>query len=140
MSTLYTAGYLIRVTSWENDGDAYNTAEVNVSSKDVAYALTQLALLFKSTNTSDGIGNMYEPSEDGYNLVVETLYAFHKKYGNILEVSVEDEEDITDAYIGIASDLGLVGSEFYTRVCEQVSVYYLPQDVIVQEVTEQFTS
>ena len=31
MKTLYRAGYLIRVLSWENDGDNYNTKEIKIN-------------------------------------------------------------------------------------------------------------
>lgn len=48
----------------------------------------------------------------------------------------EEETDIIcDVLRDIAYDLGLSGSEyFYTRVCEKVEVYYIPADVVVEQI------
>ena len=58
------AGYRLTVTSWENDGDNYNTKTVEGYTLEEVTFLVELCNLFRSRNQVKGcIGNMYEPSD-----------------------------------------------------------------------------
>lgn len=147
MKTLYKAGYLIRITSWENDGDNYNTKEIQVATDKEARAVTEFAWLFKSQNRrgDSGIGNMYEPDDAERSQVLAAFQKIYEKHPGVFDLdlsTVEDEEEkadyILDYFIDYAYDLGLSCGEFYTRVCEKVEVLYFPQDVVCEDKTAEF--
>lgn len=141
MKTLYTAGYLIRVTSWENDGDHYNTREIQVDTEQKARDTVAFCNLFRShSRCKDNIGNLCEGSTSRLaRRVFRNFYLTHPGFveADLTDCKTEEEETdiICDVLIDSAYDLGLGGSEyFYTRVCEKVEVYYIPADVVVEQV------
>ncbi len=153
MKTLYKAGYLIKVTSWENDADNYNTKEMQVETEDDAKALVKFCWLFTSKNnrTDRGIGNFYEPGLSQISEINSAFYDFHQEHpgfkGTFFDEplnldGIEDEDEQIDAlrdyYIDIAYDLGLSCGEYYTRVCDKVEVLYFSQDVLCEDLTSEF--
>lgn len=140
MKTLYTAGYLIRVTSWENDGDHYNTMEIRVDTEQEARDTVAFCNLFSShSRCKDSIGNLCEGEYEHTRPVFRNFYLTHPGFveTDLTDCKTEKEETdiICDVLMDIAYDLGLSGSEyFYTRVCEKVEVYYIPADVVVEQV------
>lgn len=146
MKTLYTTGYLIRVTSWENDGDNYNTKEIEVSTEQEARTVSALCDLLRSRYrvSWDTYGNMYEPSDTDrakFATAVAQIPGIKEFVQSVFPDIEELQEDpecgfgYMDAVRDILYDLGLAGGEFYTRVCETVEIYYIPADVLVQEVS-----
>jgi hypothetical protein len=140
-TVLYKAGYVIKVTSWENDGDNYATAEINVETRKDAEHIVKLVKLFTSiSSTPKGIGNIYEPSESDAEKVHVAFMNLHNEYPEFIHTIPENEEYICDSYHDLIYDLGLSSSEYYTRVLSKVQVLYFPEDVICEEVTDEFAS
>lgn len=146
MKTLYTTGYLIRVTSWENDADNYNTKEIEVSTEQEARTVAALCDLLRSRYrvSWDTYSNMYEPNDTDsakFATAVAQIPGIKEFVQSVFPDIEELQEDpecgfgYMDAVMDILYDLGLAGGEFYTRVCETVEIYYIPADVLVQEVS-----
>lgn len=141
MKTLYTAGYLIRVTSCENDGDNYNTKEIQVDTEQEARDVVAFCDMFgSSSNSKHDIGNLCDGDDNTARPAFRSFYFSHPDFINLTLSDYKDEEEetdaICDAMMEAAYDLGLSGSEyFYTRVCKSVVVYRIPADVVVEELT-----
>lgn len=142
---LYKKGYLIRVTSWENDADNYRTEEVHEVSKKKAKQVVEFAKLFESRSRGKGgIGNLGD--DEGYvaRVAFNKFYEKHPDFFVDEENPLPDKAKIDEDYLAdvvgdwgfdIASDLGLGGSEYYcTRVCDSVKVFYFPEDVECEEI------
>ena len=139
---LYPKGYTIVVTSWENDGDNYNTKQMHLGD-DIQYAeqMLEFCRLFKSANRpgDEGIGNIYDPNEHELKEIGRVFVEFYGKYSNFLEETdmICPADMVQDFFIDLAYNLGLSGGEFYTRVCEKVEVLYF-QDEVYCTVIEEF--
>lgn len=146
-TTLYSKGYLIRIISWENDGDNYNTKELLLDTEQEARTVSALCNLLRSRHSVDhpSFGNMYEPSDSDIKefavaiAAVPGIKEFVKSVFPDIEEAQENPEcgfGYMDSIMDILYDLGLTGSEHYfTRVCDTVSVYRIPADVVVEELT-----
>ena len=135
-------GYTVTCTSWENDGDNYNTNSIVVQNKEMAEALYQMCeVLFQSENNSGtGIGN----SCDGDYSVQSKIADFMKQYPILLseeqmmELSEceDDEDEELDFYESACSHWKgeLLGSSeyYYCRVAETTTVSYSPEDIFVE--------
>ncbi len=79
------AGYRLTVTSWENDGDNYNTKSQDGLTKEESVFLVELITLFKSRHNRHGLsrtfGNMYDPSDKE----IEENYANMYKDSNVID-------------------------------------------------------
>lgn len=141
--TLYKAGYLIRVVSWENDGDHYSTEEMRVDSLEEAQGVYALCNLLRSSYAVDykTYGNMYDPSDNECAEFTEAMLKvpnIKKVLESICAEALEDPDfaatfDHGQAAYEIIGWLGLTSDPFYTRVCESVKVYHIPADIIVTE-------
>lgn len=124
---LYERGYIVRVVSWENDADYYYTKEVHVDTKEEAKNWYDLAMLFYGDATNRKIGNIYSPREEN---IKNTFIQFVSEHEGFYGVSLTDtDEDIKDALWDAAYSLGLTGSEFYSRVCEKVEIWFFEEAV-----------
>lgn len=134
MKVLYKKGWLIRISSWENDGDNGRTEEVLVETEARAKQLVEFAQLF------DGeIGNLYDPEDDERQKVTDVFLEFNAKYPDYIDVGFDEDPDaICDWFIDEAYDLGLSGGDYYTRYCDKIEVLYFPEDVLCEDVTERF--
>lgn len=139
---LYKKGYLVRVVSWENDGDNYNTKEVSGLTKEEAESTVAFAKLFTSKHDIDnpGIGNIYDPSDSAAKVVFDILRNHYDTYGDpdiakdLQEFDEEDWPDLIPSWLmEKAYDLGLTGEESFTRACEKIEVFYIAEDVVVDE-------
>lgn len=144
--TLYKAGYVIRVTSWENDGDNYRTKEMHIAEKEKLDVVVEFVKLFTSRNNykNRGIGNLCY-GEEAYNTAFSDFYEEYMPWfcEDVDLEGAEDEDEkreiIAEHMIGFAYDLGLTGSEDYaTRVLHKFEVIYFPQDVLCEDVTEEY--
>ncbi len=141
------AGYRLTVTSWENDGDNYNTKTLDGLTLDkVSYLVDLCKILDYASNTKGNFGNLYEPSDIdtlGFFGEVKTIIHNHPSVLADFLTLVEGMEPIEDeAYYDYASEdlyeLSLVGGEFFTRVCESFVVEYVPREIIMEDVTDKF--
>ena len=141
--TLYKKGYLIRVTSWENDADNYNTKEVSEPDEAKVKQILKFCSLFKSKrrDSDAGIGNIHGDyhSElcDGAR---EVLIQFYHDNPGFFDETPDDPDYIGDWMIDFAYDLGLSGGEYYTRHCDKVQVFYFDADVVCEDVTNTLTN
>ncbi len=142
--TRIAPGYRITVKSWENDGDNYNTAVVEGLSKEDALFVYDFAKLFDSKSRHrGGIGNLYDPSSDELASVQQATALVVAKHPNISDelkeyFTLSDEDSYYQ--MDYAYDLHLSGGEFYTRVCESVKVEFIPNEILIDDVTEDFNN
>ncbi len=150
--TIIPAGYRITIESWENDADNYKTKLMEGLQKESTMFLVDFAKLFYSQNNWNGPkghGNMYDPN-------VSELEAFRKDFEDIvskhikenteaclLQYFYDDEngkfyEDQSDGVMDLAYELGLSGGDFYTRVLSSIKVEYIPTEIVLNDVTEDF--
>lgn len=147
-------GYIVEVTSWENDGDDYDTIQKFEADSGFVEVVQRLAPLFKSRcnnkgcfgNTSDGDVDMYNLAEAAYE-ALKTMEAsvVYKVIGyDILSLQFENEaipfekfEEAGEAVKEFVRNNMTGWSEYYDfRVVEEVKVYFLPEDVIIPQVEE----
>ena len=136
-------GYTISVTSWENDGDNYNTQQITVDSLDMARAVSKMCttLFLSENNGQGGIGN----SCDLNSTIKYKISKFFKENPILINaeqhrelIEIEDEDEEEDFLVDICSDWAyqlLGNSEFYyCRVAESVSVTYSDRDIFLEEI------
>lgn len=145
-------GFIVEVSSWENDGDDYETIQKQGVSSAYIEVVQRLFPLFKSRcnnkgcfgNTCDGEVDLYNLAEAAYdalkNMEQEVVY---KVLGyDILALQYENEaipfetfEQAGKAVQEFVLDNITGYSEYYDfRVAETLKVYYLPDDVIIPSV------
>lgn len=126
------AGYRLSVTSWENDADNYNTEIVDgLSKSEVQLAVDLLNLVKDSSSNTDLFGNMYDPDESEIEAFKAAIEEVFKKNG------IEEEQPF-DLAMDLYYDYGIGASEFFTRVAEKVVVEYVPADITISDVTQEF--
>ena len=129
---LLTQGYRITVTSWENDADNYNTKIISGLSLEDAKFTVDFIKLFKSQNDIPaGIGNMYDPNPIEISEAHQAVAEVFNKHEWPAHFTFEDWHDV-------AYDLGLSRGEFFTRVMESFVVEYIPEDIVIKNVTGEF--
>lgn len=134
--TTIKSGYRVSVDTWENDMDGYTTETLEGLSEDEVKFVYELCLLHRSGYTSPGMfGNMYEPETFEIREYEASLCRVRGKYGDCLRHKWESFDGVED----LTYKLSLRGSEFYTRVFEKIKVEYIPEDIVLQDVTEMFT-
>lgn len=126
-------GYTLQVTSWENDGDNYQTKSKTVDTIEKVKLLHSLLQLCTSENNNppgvirlgNSVGGFSEDQED-------LLRDFFTENNIIFDF--KDGEYIYDTFFEEIG--GLLGhSEFYTcRVFDSCSVTYSPEDVYLEEI------
>lgn len=142
------AGYRLTVNSWENDGDNSKTEVFTGLSKEkTQYYVDLCKLLRVYSGGKREFGNLYDPSEakltafsDAVKLIVDNHPIVKRLFDEYVEAA--DGVNVVDLYPEFALDdlfeMGLTGGDFYTRVCEQYTVEYIPNDIVIEDVTEQF--
>lgn len=126
-------GYTISVTSWENDGDNYNTKTMTVDDKEYALAILQMCKdIFVSCNNGDGgIGNANGGKGEAKAADLIKEYASDKPLINKGET---DPDTIYDLVMDLNYEL-MGSSEFYhSRVFESGFITYSPVDVKVEQI------
>lgn len=131
------AGYQIQVTSWENDGDNYNTKILSGLSKELAKFYSDFCKLFtKSHHEPGGIaGNAYKKSDVKWDSLFEKFKEIVGGFPGCFaemgweKVDLENESELRNAIGEIAYEL-MGGSEyFYFRKVETIEVFYIPQEI-----------
>lgn len=122
-------GYTIHVTSWENDGDNYETNTMTVATEEEAKMITKMcSTLFKSCNNGDGgIGNLMQ---DELVKASEIILDYVNSNPEILMGKKMDDEEIVEFIMEKYNYPLMGGSEwYYSRVFESYEVTYSDQDV-----------
>ena len=141
-------GYLLKITTWENDADNYNSATLDgLTEKQVEFYVA-VAKMHYSINRHQGcFGNMYEPSEEEeeeYTNAMRVLYKKHidvvaELWGETFEPSFIDDPDFLDVVMSVNHDLTLSGSEGrMTRVTDKIEISYNPFHFELQDCTAKF--
>lgn len=126
------AGYQISITSWENDGDNYNTITISGLTKDRVKYIIAMCKLF----ASDNHGNLCECSYDSpeVSLAVIDMLAVASAYHDVLE---EDEiEYIKEDPMDYMTKVLGSGEYFTFRAFDSYTVHYVPVDIA--DVTAEF--
>ena len=131
---MFKKGYTMCVTSWENDGDNYNTIQFHVETLNEVKFWLEWLELFKSGSRAgypEGF-NLGNAMGDGK---VKEAYDFTKKLAEKFELShlVEFEKNEwfnEESWMTDQAYKFMGGSEHYDfRVYESMEVYYFPEDV-----------
>jgi N-acetyl-anhydromuramyl-L-alanine amidase AmpD len=125
------AGYRLEVVSWENDADNYNTKVIDGLDKETCQFYIDLV---KLTGKNAKFGNMYEPSDKEFKEFTAALVKVFQAHGK----PTEDEDEVHDEAIDIIGDMLGNSEHYHTRVMDRYKVCYLPVEVELQDVTNQF--
>ncbi len=129
---IVSKGYTLSVTSWENDGDHYQTNDVVLQDKDEAIKLARIyTTLFKSCNNNDGgIGNSCDIDD-----VMPNLEAYAENHPELFEGVDIENEDVLHAVAEEWAGKAMGCSDFYFfRVCSKATITYSPIDVMLEEI------
>lgn len=147
-------GFIVEVTSWENDGDDYDTIQKFEASAAFVEVIQRLAPLFRSRcnnrgcfgNTSDGDVDMMMLAEAAFERLgpMEAPVVYNILGYDILSLDFEGDstpdeefEKAGEAVKDFVRNNMTGWSEYYDfRVVEDVKVYYLEEDVIIPQVEE----
>ena len=115
-------GFLLRITSWENDGDNYKTVSLDGLTLELVRFYVEFCKLFRSVNSSPGLfGNKEIDRDDQLQDVVHQLAL---KY-NIYDVHQFPEDmDWSDFQYDI---IGRSNCGDYYRVFDSAEVFYLAE-------------
>lgn len=147
--TAIKKGYRVSIETWENDGDHYNTKVIEGLSKEAAQFLVDFSKFFYSQssrkNGSINFGNMYEPSDEEFDELVEHVGPLIIRNFDILKefgYSYLDKNDRGECVLDIISDLLLdtqgSSEDFWSRVTSSIKVEYIPVDVELDDVSKEF--
>lgn len=123
-------GYKLTVTTWENDGDNYKTEFLYGLSKEEVLFYVELCKTF-DRNTHYELSNNYDLDDDQlkqYNQLIANLCEKHAATIEQYDIDVED-----DLY-----NLSISSGEWMVRVVEEFSVEFIPDDILIEDVTNQF--
>ena len=115
---VFSKGYTIICTSWENDGDNYNTLTYTVETKEEALLINKICKeLFDCID--NGIGNTTDK---------ESFDEGIKNY-------IEDNPELTYDYI-LNINRKLLGTSeyYYSRVWEDSYIVYSPEDIYLEKI------
>lgn len=134
MTKVINKGYTLTVTSWENDGDNYNTLSKTVATKEEAKAWYDMMQLCVNLGDIDE-GFTDEQSQRVVDFVENNELIFQR---DILDEIKEEDDDVTveleDWFCEMVSEL-LDSSEYYRiRVMESCVITYSPEDIYLEEI------
>jgi hypothetical protein len=140
---MFKKGYTMFVTSWENDGDYYNTIQYHVETlNEVKFCLEWLEI-FTGRELPNGeyfnLGNSYaEVSGEDLQAALTYTNKLRAKYGfSPWKMDFSDEDYPDDMQFGEMAYALLGGSTDYCyRVYESTEVYYFEKDVSPLKVLE----
>jgi hypothetical protein len=137
------AGYRVVVTSWENDADNYKTEMVEgLSRDDVSLLVDVIQLFYSKNNPPKGrvcYGNLCEPDDEIIEQCMSAIEAVLAQHPKSSTSPLSDYFKNAEGVMEYLCDLGLSGSEFFwTRVLESFEVYYFPEAMYIQVVTDEF--
>ena len=144
--TVIPAGYLVKVTTWENDGDDYDTCLVSGLTEQEKDFLVYIIPLFKSAHVFPGEVAGYGNEDATFALmagVVEIAEAngtqaqvqrfFNMSCEEIIEYIDDDCEDAIDDFMQEAQaflSIPMSYDDTFVRVVETVEVVYLDKEIV----------
>jgi hypothetical protein len=136
------AGYQLHITTWENDADHYMTKVMSGLTKEDVQFYVEMAKAFKSRNNRPaGMGNGIVAANK---LVpfIDKLLAKHTGLSQKVRDywSTEGEPgDFDMALEDVKYDLYMEYYEYgFCRVFAEFKVYFVPAEVVIEDVTSQF--
>jgi len=136
--TIIPSGYRISITTWENDGDNYNTKVVYGLNKDFASFIVEFCRLFEhSHNVNDNyFGNIYEPNDYERKTLYKAIQTIIDKYESFPEDYCNNPEGVLE----YAYDLGITSDEFFTRVVKDIKVEFIADEIKIEDHTDEFVN
>lgn len=134
MSTI-KAGYRITVTSWENDADNYRTISKDGLTEAETQSYVDMLKLLKGSycNNKNVFGNLYEPRDSEIEQFKAAICPIMDKHG------IEYEQEYpTDVFCDIVGDFTGYAEGYLTRVVEKIVVERVPEEIKIEEVSNQF--
>lgn len=133
MKKILSKGYTIEVTSWENDGDNYNTLSITVDNRELAKAISEMCnTIFTSCNNKvcRGIGNC-QNSREAEKIIIPFMKEHLILCGDKINPTDKDLISVCREF-----NFDLMGSSefYYSRVCESCTVMYSPEDIYAEEI------
>lgn len=128
-------GYRITVVSWENDADNYSTVTRDGLAEEKTRKHVDMLKMLKGSYCNDHtvFGNLYEPRDSEVAEFEAAIRPIMDKHG------VEyDNEYPTDTFCDIVADYTGYSEGYMTRVVESILVEYVPEDIIIEDVTKNF--
>lgn len=107
-------GWMLQVTSWENDGDSYNTKTLDGLTEDEVSAKVAMCKVLHSLGQESRDANTVEEIASKLSLL---------------------EDEVEDGIYELTGFSEAAGGE-YLRVCESWKVYYIPFDL--PDMTDKF--
>lgn len=125
-------GFILQVTTWENDMDCLQAVELTGLTKGKLRQLLAVCELFKLDSE---FANIYEYDPKIYKKLSRRL----KSLGVDIENPDEDDEAVglADCFDILALKLSYE-NEFWTRVVSDVQVFYSKEEVVFRNVSECF--
>lgn len=142
----YKKGYLLKIHTWENDGDNPNIKEIVGLCEQEVECYVKILNLFKSINGSIGkFGNIKfgsELNEDNLYEEIKNILTGYPDINILLEylggTIVTDEQDLKEYYYDYFTTevIGHWGEGQYSRVLEKIEVFQV--EVPPKNVTHAF--
>ena len=98
-TTIMKKGYTLRVTSWENDGDLYNTIDTHTDSKEVLKGLIAICDYCSSTGGDDVIANSDIWLSEGQKQRMTQIVSDHPSLIKFIDNDPEFYEDFESGII-----------------------------------------
>lgn len=145
MKTVIPAGYRLSISSWENDGDLWYTNVLEGLNKERVKMLIAVCKLFVHYNQG-GYGNAYKPRyEDVIAAGNAVLHVMLKEYpqGATCEEAewisgINDDDDLYDFVVEYVSDLFDGDGEFTFKAFDGAKVELIPEDIHIEDVSNEF--
>lgn len=133
------AGYRLIIDSWENDGDNSQQVTLDGLSELEVTAYTQICkLIAPGEEISNLYGEVYDNEDlDNAILAIVPILQEAKIIKGKGKPSVKKHVDVVS---DVLSKLGLNNCDYFTRVCEKFNVQYIKEPVVLEDVTERFSS
>ena len=141
-------GYLLKITTWENDADNYNSATLDgLTPAQVEFYVAVAKMHYSGSSQKGCFGNMYEPSEEEEEEYTNAMRVLYKKHIDVVaELWGEDfgpewivHPDFLDMVMSVNCDLTLSSSEGrMTRVTDSIEISYTPVDIDLEDCTAKY--
>ncbi len=140
-------GYRFTTHSWENDADARQTLIKEGLSKRETELLARLASIIKNRGT--GLANTYDPTEEEQERAYKVLLPIFEEYIDLFDTGIKELTNIEwfrkdGGYMLNYIQAKLTGEpyspDFGIRVIESFKIEYIPMDIVLEDVTNQFVT
>ena len=137
------AGYLVKITTWENDADNYNTIDISGLTKDQARLIVEIVSLFESDGRGSEYGNAEIEDSEGLFEEIDKIISSFSGTGGVLPAGLDDPDPewVKENYLNrydylIYNLIGTWNNGEYYRVLDSIEVFYVPEPI--NNVTEVF--